>query len=87
MDLALGAKQVFVMMNLFTNDGSAKLVTHCTYPLTGLACVSRIYTEYAQFLLTERAVIVIETYGIGFEELSSRLDVEVRRVQDVAHHD
>jgi 3-oxoadipate CoA-transferase beta subunit len=87
MDLALGAKQVFVMMNLFTNDGSAKLVTHCTYPLTGLACVSRIYTEYAQFLLTERAVIVIETYGIGFEELSSRLDVEVRRVQDVAQHD
>src|SRR6195256_909149 len=61
MDLAVGAKQVFVMMNLFTKDGSAKLVPQCTYPLTGLACVSRIYTEYAQFLLTKETVVVTET--------------------------
>src|SRR5215212_6354785 len=51
MDLAIGAKSVFVMMSLFTKDGAPKLVTHCTYPLTGLACVSRVYTEHATFLV------------------------------------
>src|SRR3954451_21485659 len=44
MDLAIGAKQVFVMMTLFAKDGTAKLVRDCTYPLTGLRCVSRVYT-------------------------------------------
>ena len=47
MDLAIGAKDVFVMMNLFAKDGTAKLVSECTYPLTGLRCVSRVYTDYA----------------------------------------
>ena len=51
MDLAIGAKDVFVMMSLFTKDGAPKLVPHCTYPLTGLACVSRVYTEHATFLV------------------------------------
>ena len=49
MDLAIGAKQVFVMMTLFAKDGTAKLVSECTYPLTGLRCVSRVYTDYAVF--------------------------------------
>src|SRR5919107_5935967 len=49
MDLAIGAKDVFVMMTLFTKDGTPKLVSRCTYPLTGLACVSRVYTELATF--------------------------------------
>ena len=44
MDLAIGAKSVFVMMNLFAKDGTAKLVPECTYPLTGVRCVSRVYT-------------------------------------------
>ena len=47
MDLAIGAKSVFVMMSLFAKDGSAKLVPECSYPLTGLGCVSRVYTDYA----------------------------------------
>ena len=51
MDLAIGAKSVFVMMNLFAKDGTAKLVRECTYPLTGLRCVSRVYTDHAIFAI------------------------------------
>ena len=51
MDLATGAKDVFVMMTLFAKDGAAKLVPSCTYPLTGLGCVSRVYTDLAIFLV------------------------------------
>ena len=49
MDLAIGAKQTFVMMTLLARDGSAKLVPECTYPLTGVGCVSRVYTDLAVF--------------------------------------
>src|SRR5699024_8041223 len=45
MDLAIGAKQVYVMMSLFTRDGDIKLVPQATYPLTGVGCVSRLYTD------------------------------------------
>ncbi len=50
MDLAIGAKQTFVMMNLLSRDGTAKIVPTCTYPLTGVGCVSRVYTDLAVFL-------------------------------------
>lgn len=77
MDLAIGAKDVFVMMTLFAKDGSSKLVPECTYPLTGIGCVSRVYTDYAVFLLPGdgSAVVVRETHGISLEELQSRVDV------------
>jgi 3-oxoadipate CoA-transferase beta subunit len=82
MDLATGAKNVFVMMTLFAKDGTPKLVPRCTYPLTGLACVSRLYTDQAVFHLTPDGVTVIETYGTTVRELASRLDVGLRTLED-----
>jgi 3-oxoadipate CoA-transferase beta subunit len=76
MDLAIGAKQVFVMMTLFGKDGRPKLVPSCTYPLTGRACVSRVYTDVATFLIGGDGVRVTETFGISRDELADRLDVE-----------
>jgi 3-oxoadipate CoA-transferase beta subunit len=79
MDLAIGAKNVFVMMNLFAKDGVAKLVPECTYPLTGLRCVRRVYTDYATFDVDPKAgVRVRETFGIGMAELASRMTIELR---------
>ncbi len=78
MDLATSAKQVFVMMTLFAKDGTPKLVPECTYPLTGLACVSRVYTDLAVFHIDRGGVTVAETYGVGVAELASRLEVAVR---------
>ncbi|WP_440708662.1 3-oxoacid CoA-transferase subunit B [Herbiconiux sp. YIM B11900] len=63
MDLALGAKQVFVMTDLLTRDGVSKLVTECSYPLTGRRCVSRVYTDRAVFEVTEGGLVVSETFG------------------------
>jgi len=77
MDLAIGAKEVFVMMSLFAKDGSPKLVPRCTYPLTGRACVSRVYTDVATFLIEPEGVRVRETFGLSFDELAARLEVPV----------
>ncbi|GIE97095.1 3-oxoacid CoA-transferase subunit B [Paractinoplanes rishiriensis] len=79
MDLAIGAKQVFVMMTLFAKDGKPKLVPECTYPLTGRACVSRVYTDVATFRLGPGGVRVLDTYGMDFDELSDRLDMPLSR--------
>ncbi|MRK00486.1 3-oxoacid CoA-transferase subunit B [Aeromicrobium sp. S22] len=80
MDLAIGAKDVFVMMSLFAKDGTPKLVPTCTYPLTGLACVSRVYTEHATFLVGPTGARVVETFGTTVEELAGRLDVDLGRL-------
>src|SRR3990170_3962855 len=79
MDLAIGAKQVLVMMTLFAKDGSPKLVPQCTYPLTGLGCVDRVYTEVASFAVGPHGVTVLETFGTTIEELGERLDVPLSR--------
>lgn len=73
MDLAIGAKSVYVMMTLFTDAGVPKLVPACTYPLTGLRCVSRVYTDYGVFLLGADGVTIRETYGIGESDLRDKL--------------
>jgi len=70
MDLAIGAKRVFVMMEHQTRDGASKIVERCTYPLTGLACVSRIYTDLAVLDVTPQGLAVREIVdGLAFEEL------------------
>ncbi len=71
MDLAAGAKDVFVMMELLTKEGQSKLVKHCTYPLTGLACVSRVYTDIAVFQIETGGVVrvVDDVSGAGEQEL------------------
>ncbi|WNF00731.1 3-oxoacid CoA-transferase subunit B [Streptomyces luomodiensis] len=81
MDLAVGAKKVYVMMTLFTKTGEPKLVPACTYPLTGLGCVDRVYTDLAVFEITSRGVTVLETFGTTFEELADRLEVPLIRAQ------
>jgi 3-oxoadipate CoA-transferase beta subunit len=73
MDLAIGAKRVFVMMSLFAKDGRPKLVAHCTYPLTGVACVSRVYTEHAIFDLGPSGARILETFGSSSATLAERL--------------
>jgi 3-oxoadipate CoA-transferase beta subunit len=63
MDLAIGAKRVFVMMEHVDRDGRSKLLEQCTYPLTGLACVSRVFTDLATLDITPEGVKVIELVG------------------------
>lgn len=75
MDLASGARNVFVMMTLLTKDGAPKIVPSCTYPLTGLACVDRIYTDLATFAVSRDGVEVLSVHGTTFANLESLLDV------------
>ena len=70
MDLAIGARHVFVMMELLTRDGHSKLVERCTYPLTGIACVERVYTDLATFAIEADGVAASDLVdGLGFDEL------------------
>ena len=70
MDLAIGAKRVFVMMEHQTKSGESKIVEHCTYPLTGMACVSRIYTDLAVIDITANGLVVLEmAEGLTLPEL------------------
>ncbi len=71
MDLAVGAKQVFVMMEHLTKKGESKIVAHCSYPLTGIKCVSRIYTDLAVLDVTPLGLVAREwVEGLTLEELT-----------------
>lgn len=63
MDLAIGAKDVYVMTDLLAKDGTSKLVASCTYPLTGVGCVSRVYTDHAVFDVGSEGFRVREAFG------------------------
>ena len=60
MDLAVGAKQAWVMMDLLTKQGESKLVKACSYPLTGIACIKRVYTDLATFEVTPTGFKVVD---------------------------
>lgn len=80
MDLATGARQVFVMMDHLTKRGESKLVPQCTYPLTGIGCVTRIYTDLAILDVTAKGLKVREILAdISFEDLQALSGVPLIR--------
>ena len=79
MDLATGAKRVFVMMEHQTKAGESKIVDRCTYPLTGVGCVSRVYTDLAVIDVTDDGLIVRDMApGLTLDELQSITGVPLR---------
>lgn len=79
MDLVVGAKNIFVMMRLFDSHGACKLVEKCSYPVTGLACVNRIYTDRAVFTVTPNGLEVERAFGCTFEQLEDLTGLHLRR--------
>lgn len=75
MDLASGAKNIFVMMSLFDRSGAPKLVETCSYPLTGRGCVSRVYTDLAVFDVSRNGLTVRHIFGTTVGELQERLQL------------
>ena len=69
----IGAKRVFVMTDLLTKTGEPKLVERCTYPLTGVGCVTRVYTDHAVFDVTPEGFAVREALGDNTVESLAQL--------------
>ena len=79
MDLAIGAKQTWVMMDLLIKQGQSKLVQACSYPLTGIGCVKRVYTDLATLACTPQGLVLIDTVpGLTLEELSRLMGLPLR---------
>jgi 3-oxoadipate CoA-transferase beta subunit len=66
------------MMDLLTKDGASKLVDACTYPLTGVGCVSRVYTERAVFEVGAAGATVLDTFGVTLGELRDLTGLDLR---------
>lgn len=80
MDLAIGAKQTWVMMELLTKSGESKLVKNCSYPITGIGCVARVYTDLATFECTPGGLRLIDSVeGLRFEELQELVGLPLQR--------
>ena len=78
MDLAIGAKQTWVMMDLLTKKGESKVVAQCSYPITGIACVKRIYSELATLECTPQGLKLIDMVeGLTHAELEKMLGLPI----------
>jgi len=78
MDLAVGAKQTWVMMDLLTKQGASKIVERCTYPLTGLVCVKRVYSDLATLACTPEGLRLIDTVpGLSHAELEKLVGLPI----------
>jgi 3-oxoadipate CoA-transferase beta subunit len=79
MDLAIGAKRTFVMMEHVTKSGEHKIVERCTYPLTGIGCVARIYTDLAVIDVTPQGLVALEwVEGLSLAELQAMTGAPLR---------
>ncbi len=78
MDLAIGAKQTWVMMDLLTKKGESKVVNACSYPITGIGCVKRIYSELATLECTPKGLLLVDMVdGLTHAELEKMLGLPV----------
>jgi len=76
MDLAVGARKVYVVMELLSKTGESKIVSECTYPLTGRACIDRAYTDVALFEFGGERPLVREIYDdITLDELIAQVGI------------
>lgn len=80
MDLAIGARQTFVMMEHVTKTGEHKIVERCTYPLTGIGCVARLFTDLAVIEVGPDGLVALEwVEGLSFDELQRLTGAPLRR--------
>ncbi|WP_397408064.1 3-oxoacid CoA-transferase subunit B [Polaromonas sp.] len=78
MDLAIGARQTWVMMDLLTKKGESKVVQTCSYPLTGIACVKRIYSDLATLDCTPQGLrLVDKVEGLAHDELEKLVGLPI----------
>ena len=78
MDLAIGAKQTWVMMDLLTKKGESKVVKSCSYPLTGIGCVKRIYSDLATLGCTPEGLRLIDAVdGLSHAELEKLVGLPI----------
>ena len=78
MDLAVGAKQTWVMMDLLTKQGTSKLVQSCSYPLTGIGCVKRVYSDLATLACTPQGLQLIDKVdGLSHAELEQLVGLPI----------
>jgi 3-oxoadipate CoA-transferase, beta subunit len=80
MDLAVGAKQTWVMMDLLTKQGESKVVQTCSYPLTGIACVKRIYSDVATLDCTPDGLRLVDVVdGLTHAELEKMIGLPIAK--------